>query len=250
MGIEAALLLVVLTGGYVFASVCPPSSYSAARESGHKIYFRSVFYAVFLVICGVLVVSSVLCTWPLLLPQITISPPNSRRISTMLLELCTSNQFRAWVYMAAFVLGVLLAFLCKYLFRVIPWVETSLIKVALKNNEFEVLVFDSIEKSHPILLTLSTGKVYVGWAVKAPNPQTVRRFLRVLPLMSGFRGPTRQTVEFTTYYHEILESIANRTDDEICYMRTSDLEVVIPTDQIISAHLFDLAVHARFDPQS
>lgn len=54
MSIEAALLLVALTGGYFFASVCPPSAYVAARESGHDIYFRSVFYAVFLVICSVL----------------------------------------------------------------------------------------------------------------------------------------------------------------------------------------------------
>lgn len=168
----------------------------------------------------------------------------------MMLELCTSNQFRAWVYMTAFVLGVGLAFFGKFVLWAVPWIETTLTKAALKNNEFEILVFDSIEKSHPILVTLGSGKVYVGWAVKAPNPQAVRRFLRILPLMSGFRGPTRQTVEFTTYYYDILDSIANQTDDEICYMRTSDLEVVIPTDQIVSAHLFDLAVHARFDPQS
>lgn len=249
MSIEAALLLVALTGGYVFASVCPPSSYAAARESGHNIYFRSVFYAVFLVICGGLIVSTVFCKWPLLLPQIGISRSNIDRVSTMLLELCTSNQFRAWVYITAFIWGVILAFLGKLLLWAAPWLETKLTKRALRSNEFEILVFDSIEKSHPILVSLSSGKVYVGWAVKAPNPQTVRRFLRVLPLMSGFRAPTRQTVEFTTYYYDILESVANQTDDEICYMRTSDLEVVIPTDQIVSAHLFDLAVYARFDPQ-
>lgn len=46
------LLILPVVGGYAFAVVWSPSSYPASRESGHRLYFRAVFYSVFLFICA------------------------------------------------------------------------------------------------------------------------------------------------------------------------------------------------------
>ena len=246
MPIETALLLINLTGGYYFARVCPPSAYYAAREIGHNIYFRSVFYAAFLTFCALIVAMTCYFQWGSHLPSLSARAANSTNIFNLLKLLFANESFRYCVYALALILGVLLSGVVRLIVWAIPPFEKYMTQRALRHDEFEVLVFKSVNEQHPMLVTLSSGKVYVGWAVKAPHPKSARRFLTLLPLLSGFRAPTQQRVEFTTNYWKILDSIENGSDPEICYMRTSDLEVVIPTEQIISAHLFDLAVYDKF----
>jgi len=38
-------LILPLVGGYAFSTIWHPSLYHAARESGHRLYLRAVFYA-------------------------------------------------------------------------------------------------------------------------------------------------------------------------------------------------------------
>jgi len=44
----AHLAILTLVSGYAFSTTWTPSLYHSARESGHRLYLRSVFYAVFL----------------------------------------------------------------------------------------------------------------------------------------------------------------------------------------------------------
>ena len=51
---DAPFYVLPLVGGYAFATIWTASLYRASRESGHRLYFRAVFYAVFLVVCAAL----------------------------------------------------------------------------------------------------------------------------------------------------------------------------------------------------
>lgn len=53
-GVPLALLILPLVGGYVFSTVWAGSLNHSSRESGHRLYFRAVFYAAFLVTCAAL----------------------------------------------------------------------------------------------------------------------------------------------------------------------------------------------------
>lgn len=52
----ATLILFPLLSGYIFSLLFPPSRYYAAREEGHKLYFRAAFYGFFLFTCSVLLI--------------------------------------------------------------------------------------------------------------------------------------------------------------------------------------------------
>ena len=118
---------------------------------------------------------------------------------------------------------------------------------AIKNNDFEKLIARSVFDNFPILFTLESGKVYVGWAVSAPNPTQERKSIRILPLVSGYRDKDTQIVKFTTDYIMILDSIYNGADTKLLL---EDFEVVIPSRQLSSCHLFDMTIYNNHFRQS
>jgi hypothetical protein len=248
---ETILLLVALTGGYFFSVTCPPSSFKAAGESGHKIYFRSVFYTALLapVAFLALIDLGLYCTNLDLLEAISTAS-KSTSFTAFLIELADSQRNRYFIYITIFLLGAFAPWLPILILRIFPSLEERIKLQSVKENDFELLVFKSLKREIPILVTLISGKVYAGWAVKTPNPKAARRHLTVLPLLSGYRSPTQHRVEFTTNYYDILERLRNGPDPDLNYMYTEDLQVVIPTDQISSAHLFDLTVYEQFQKRS
>jgi hypothetical protein len=147
-------------------------------------------------------------------------------------------------------LGTFAPWLPILILQIFPRLEERIKLQSVKENDFELLVFKSLRREIPILVTLISGKVYAGWAVKTPNPKATRKHLTVLPLLSGYRSPTQHRVEFTINYYDILERLKNGPDPDLNYMYTEDLQVVIPTDQISSAHLFDLTVYEQFQKRS
>lgn len=245
---ETILALIALTGGYVFAKCAPPSSFTASFESGHKIYFRAVFYACFLCVASFLFLIWLGLRFPPLDfigagPIATLYPyPHVR---TFIIVLASREQCRFPIYLTAIAISAPLAWTALgiiKLFRLEIWLKARV----TRDNDFELLVFKSLNKDMPILVSLVSGKVYAGWAVKTPNPKAERKFLTILPLLSGYRGPTTHIVEFTTNYYDLIEALDSRSSTDLAYINSEDLEIVIPMDQISSAHLFDLAVYARF----
>jgi len=70
-------------------------------------------------------------------------------------------------------------------------------------------------------------------------------YVRILPLISGYRSENDHKINFTTFYDEIIEEIGNESG-ELNYVETQDLEVVIPIARIVSIHLFDLKLYEHF----
>ena len=93
-------------------------------------------------------------------------------------------------------------------------------------------------------MTLASRKFYIGWIIDGPNPAIERRNLKILPILSGSRGEHFQDLQFTTNYLAVFKEINEERNGE--QVETADFEVVLPTDQIVSAHLFDLKIYERF----
>ncbi len=95
----------------------------------------------------------------------------------------------------------------------------------------------------PILVTLSSGKVYVGFAVRLPNPELERTDIRLLPLLSGYRESETQAIHFTINYDRVLSQLEH---PDLNHLRPGDFEVVIPVSQISASHLFDVEAYEYF----
>jgi len=88
----------------------------------------------------------------------------------------------------------------------------------------------------PIMISLRTRKVYVGFVTRTPDLRPADAFFSLLPIWSGYRNATTLSVRFDTRYP--LDSTARAPDDFV----TS-----FPIEAIESAHFFDLDLYvSRF----
>ncbi len=120
---------------------------------------------------------------------------------------------------------------------------------AIENDELMKLLKHSIDIEIPIMFTLGNGKVYVGWPTTAPNPTKEIRFIRILPYISGYREELTHQVFFTSNYEVILETVDNPNNETLDHLTSEDFEILIPVDNLTSAHLFDAAAYAEFKKQ-
>lgn len=245
-----SLLLLALTGGYSFSVVWKASLFRSVRELGHRLYFRVVFYtaACFLYACFINFIYS--------LYQGTFSgTPDSFFVALVdfisaRIEVGDLPKF----LVESFAIGLFLPHIlnsivfvsdevCKAAVRA-PKASLFLIKPAIKHNDFECLICSAFEHEVPVLLTLKSRKIYVGWVMDGPNPGVERRYLKILPLISGVRGESFQRLIFTTFYLDVYDNLIEGGEGEEGFQ---EFEVVIPLEQIASAHLFDLNTYRRFN---
>jgi|GEM_PF-735226 len=248
-----SFLLLPLVGGYAFSTTWHGSLYHSTRESGHRLYFRAVFYAVFL-----LVASSLLhiiffpfgwYQWCLAVGGSIVQP-----------ELIGSP--RLWeqsslqcVAVLAFVLGPVLGHILNIpnklmdrklgaISRLCTRWETNLLRSAIQNHDTERLLLRAVERNSPILITLKTGKVYAGVLTKTPNPKSQRETLQILPYASGYRDRDTHDLRFTTFYRELIEELVKGEGPK--HLEPEDFEVVVPISEVTSLHLFDFEIYERF----
>lgn len=236
----ALLLILPIVGGYIFASNWIVTSYQIAREDGHRLYFRAAFYGVFLFSCGLLLRLLLLSAWDSYqqiesslkqhLNQILKNPVESHQINTLLISLY------------ALLLGAGAWYPLNFCSR--PW-RNRLLDWAVKDSDFEKLIQTAARLPMPILLTMDNEKVYVGYVVATMNPRHAREALTLLPLMSGYRNGSNKKIQFTTFYDSIYESLKEKHPK----LSLKNFEIVLPTERIHSANMFDLSVYAEFQAQ-
>src|SRR5690606_3817495 len=101
------------------------------------------------------------------------------------------------------------------------------IREAIKHfgNDLEILLLRSMDTETAVLLTLGTGKVYVGYVVRLFNPDVERKHIRLLPVMSGYRSEKTQEVSFTTFY-DVVREMAHDPASDFYGLLEKDFEIV------------------------
>lgn len=238
-----SLLAFAMVGGYAFSTIWTPSLYHAARESGHRLYLRAVFYTVFLLLASLLIHILLYVNYDCYveLTEFISVLIGGRSHGSGLFSLSS----KVSVVILCFILGPFLGHAFNFPKLLLAWrvpyfnkrffflYEKRVLENAIKNNDFEKLIVSSVYDDLPILVSLETGKFYIGWAVSAPNPVQERKFVRILPVLSGYRVQETQELKFTTEYYDALKKAE----------RLETFEVVLPLKGVVSAHLFDLKVY-------
>jgi len=91
-------------------------------------------------------------------------------------------------------------------------------------------------------VTLSTGKVYVGYVLEALDPDLPTKFIKLQPLMSGQRSDSGQVAYITFYDQTLADFEANPATKAA----TDLFQVVIPVDEITTLSGFDLDAYVHF----
>jgi hypothetical protein len=136
----------------------------------------------------------------------------------------------------ALTLGVLAPFALNLL---VPFqVANARLHHNLQTNSLERLFYRAAIESSLVQVTLTDGKVYVGWVDRLPpNPASPDAYLQLLPITSGYRDKDTKSITFTTPYDQIYEK------EEIDLV---DFMKVLPIANIDSAGAFREDIYLQF----
>lgn len=106
------------------------------------------------------------------------------------------------------------------------------------NDWLEMLLHRAMRDTQQVAVTTSSRKFYIGFITNNFNPAYERKYISLLPTLSGYRHPERLTFEITTNYSQVYsELLDNRL--EFLVDHADNFEVVIPVDEVASAKTFD-----------
>lgn len=215
----APLFLLPIIGGFALITFWKRQRYHIAREEGHRLYFRSAFWGTVLVLLAIPMHGLLFACWDAYQLAVetlaeAIGAPATRGM--------WGEASQAFILFESMFIGPALAVILNtpiYLERCsfLPakmvgffarWYR-QILNGALESNHFEQLTMRALDTSLPMMVTMKTGKVYVGWALDIPNPAEERKTFRLLPILSGYRDE-RHKVCFTTDYEvasEVTEAL-------------------------------------------
>ena len=210
------VLFISILGGYLFIQRCHFTRLTGSRESGYHVLFRSAVPGA-LFLAGAWAIETFLlkdrlpADWYEIEPfknTITLALPLLLGPSFALLVNCFYGQHRA-----------------------------STRAMLNDNDSLERLLFHvALYEDLMVEMTLSSGKVYVGWVLGGTAIRD-RKYVEIMPVVSGYREKETRKVWFTTKYANVLAADS---------VNPADFRVVVPISEISSARPFIMDVYERF----
>jgi hypothetical protein len=215
-------------GGYLFITYWHFTRFDSKRYSGERLIFHSALAGfVFLALSFVAVTS---------------------------LEAAVPGFYRWWhetipIPHAGVSLGALLLalFFCVVLNRFVDRSKQIKRTITEWNDYLEILLQRALDETRQIAITLTSGKVYIGFVVGSFDPVYDRKYIVLLPTISGYRDPPSHTLILTTDYTAVYQQLIEE-DESRLIRAVDDFQLVMPVSEILSANLFDWRVYDRFNP--
>jgi hypothetical protein len=237
------LFALPLVGGLIFCSNWNCTRWRVAREEGHRLYFRSVFF-------GALIF--VLVAW--LRPCVESASPEFlekvNQAKRYIEPLATEKSSAPAV--ADLTITCLLAMLSglplAWLLNLVCW-RGYWLRRAIQKDDLEAFLLDAADTDTSIAVTMDDQKVYVGYVVEGFDPAIGRKCIALLPLMSGYRDGETHKVNFTTFYTQLYGQNGDRTaplPSPLEHLTAEDFITLLPTDRIASYRLFDARAYSEF----
>ena len=223
VGIRA--FFVPILGGYILVRRCHWLRLTGSQESGYHTLFRAAIAGAVLLVVG----------W--VLDVLVIDPrlPNS---------IYKTGSLKGLEGVIPLALSMLLSLVFAPLVNIIYDEDRASRRAMDKHHEIlERLIFQVASNDEDFFLevTMSSGKVYVGWVLGA-TALANRKYLEMLPVASGYRSKERLKVEFTTDYASAIDAATVVKDES----KRDNFRVVLPTSEIASARPFYRDVYHTF----
>ncbi|TAK86968.1 MAG: hypothetical protein EPO20_05810 [Betaproteobacteria bacterium] len=240
----AILLLLPLVGGYLFSGSCNLTRYLASREQGHRLYFRAALWGFVL-----FVLALVLRQW-LKAEFETYRAVEAKFHGLIGPYFKDPDKGYSFDLTVAAVGALLLSVPVSKLWNLFYWRGTALAK-AISHDYFEQLLNEAVARTIPIAVSMKGRKVYVGFVTQTFDPSHDRKWIKILPLVSGYRDNDTMRIVFVTNYRDAYGTIdpANRAAPlaaPLGHLAPKDFGIVLPVDEIQSANLFDLVAYKAF----
>ena len=146
----------------------------------------------------------------------------------------TSQNALLWTFLFALVLRILSDALTLLACKFVPeWNDILQLKM-LDERGLEDFIYEKIRDRQLVMITLESGKVYVGWPLEIPINENAK-WLRLVPQFSGHRNAQFE-ISFQVNYSKVF---GNKPSDEN--------RMLIPLEKIVTVQPFDFDVFEKFN---
>jgi len=114
-----------------------------------------------------------------------------------------------------------------------------------RSEALDQFLFNAAENQTLVQLSLTDQKFYIGNIQALPaNPNATGAYVRLLPMVSGYRDATHHKLVFTTFYQDVYEKLVEESvlDEETF----NSFIKILPISSIASANEFDPDIYRRF----
>lgn len=111
----------------------------------------------------------------------------------------------------------------------------------------EKLLYRAMKGEKYVMVTLRSGKVYIGRVAISLAPEDETAFY-LLPIKSGYREGDKQRLVITTHYDDVYDRISQAEDQ--AEEMISDFGVVVPVREVVTASLYRRDIHEKYFPHS
>lgn len=224
-----------LLSGFYFLMKYEYNKYRYQRIEPQILLIHSIIYGIF-IFFG---------TYLLRVVVSFLFPTFISKAYNLLYKLPISKQELLWTSICCFVLTVLVIKFFNFIYKqknYFCW-KTPIIEAIDKiGDELEQLFKQSFVDKLLIQITLKNNKVYVGFADSILPPKD-SNYLKIVPLISGYRKVKTKEIVFTTDY---LEAIKFYQTDPNKFNRF-DMDVIVMQNEILTAQIFDEDIHRCFN---
>jgi hypothetical protein len=220
-------LLLPLLGGYVFITNWNRTRFNTKRYSGERLLFHSaaagvVFLAASFV-AGLAIRSAVPQVYELWQRAVPF-PYTGTSVGAFLLGTLCWVPMNRWLYSR----------------------EQEIRRAITEWNDYlEVLLERAMRDSKQVSVSAKNDKVYIGLVTNNFDPAYERRYIRILPMSSGYRKAETRELVLTTDYAAVYDLVLQENPSFVVEAVES-FQIVIPVAEVASASLFDPAVYERF----
>ncbi|MDX7720470.1 hypothetical protein SJR62_14430 [Aeromonas caviae] len=246
-------IAIALICGYIFASRSPKTRYRYKRSNGWDAYFYVASWGGVFLVAGWFVTSGMsyfgLLRW--IANTLGFVKQDIEKLVPVEKALINYEVLKtfAWIAVSTAIAGAC-GMLSRYRFND-PITRANWLSQNVRHSPEESLLVYAASTRFPLVVTLSSRKVYIGVLTMPALENGSVEYIELLPIMSGFRDKDELTLHLTTNYHDhyskrgLLSGIPMGPNT----LSINSFRVVIPAKEIESMSLFDKDTYNDFKAQ-
>lgn len=254
----ALLIIPILVSGYIMITANQYHYFRLYRHEGQLLYMKVAALGTYCLIASVIIAAAIKYKWPdfhLVHDMVetfnVTSKPETDRIYMWLLLLSVTSIFFSLCYVSAvWIKNLLFGFFYKrdIYEGILEAMKARVLRKTYSQGSLDLLLLDAIESDpkKPMLITLSSNKVYVGIINGSGEPtenQGPHQHISFVPLMSGYRNKENLSVTFTNAYPGEIQIKRSAAIKGISKKKVQGLEIMVSIDEISHISWFDFEVY-------
>lgn len=253
----ALLLIPILVSGYILVVANLYHYYQLHRYDGQLLYLKVAAHGTMSVVFVLAVALITKFLFPDFHPIAIVSEIlnvkktiDNNKVETWLALISIASIITSliWVFIV-WSKNVLLGFFCEKQHHkdIFHAKKLRILRKTISNSTLDSMLLDAMESNpkKPILVTLSSRKVYVGIVNGIQEPtesEGPNSYISIFPIMSGYRDKDTLSITFTNSYPSEVSVLSAATADSKKVHKVVNMDILIKSDEISHLSWFDFAV--------